>query len=84
MAIARALAVDAKIVIADRAIGNLDEENTQEVISIFQELAHEVGRNQSLLLPTNQTLPKLLIFKSVLKIGSFQLFELTVKHIITR
>lgn len=44
MAIARALAVDAKIVIADEPTGNLDEENTQEVISIFQELAHEVGK----------------------------------------
>ncbi|MCT4403655.1 ABC transporter ATP-binding protein [Leuconostoc falkenbergense] len=44
VAIARALAVDAKIVIADEPTGNLDEENTQEVISIFQELAHEVGK----------------------------------------
>ncbi|API71694.1 MULTISPECIES: ABC transporter ATP-binding protein [Leuconostoc] len=44
VAIARALAVDAKIVIADEPTGNLDEENTQEVIKIFQELAHEVGK----------------------------------------
>lgn len=44
VAIARALAVDAKIVIADEPTGNLDEENTQEVISIFQELAHDIGK----------------------------------------
>jgi putative ABC transport system ATP-binding protein len=35
---------DAKLVVADEPTGNLDEENTQEVIQLFQEIAHEQNR----------------------------------------
>lgn len=44
VAIARALAVDAPIVLADEPTGNLDEDNTEAVLNIFDKLAHEVGK----------------------------------------
>lgn len=44
VAIARTMCCDAKLVVADEPTGNLDEENTQEVIQLFQEIAHEQNR----------------------------------------
>jgi putative ABC transport system ATP-binding protein len=44
VAVARALAVDAKIILADEPTGNLDAENTKEIISIFKEIAHKEGK----------------------------------------
>ena len=41
VAIVRALASGADIIIADEPTGNLDEETTQDIISIFQEIAHK-------------------------------------------
>ena len=41
VAIARALASKAPILLADEPTGNLDEETANEIISIFQKLAHE-------------------------------------------
>lgn len=41
VAIARALASRAPILLADEPTGNLDENTANEIISIFQELAHE-------------------------------------------
>ena len=41
VAIARALASKAPIVLADEPTGNLDEDTANEIISIFQKLAHE-------------------------------------------
>ncbi|GKQ43181.1 multidrug ABC transporter ATP-binding protein [Companilactobacillus sp. RD055328] len=41
VAIVRAMCCDAPIVVADEPTGNLDETNTQEIITLFQELAHE-------------------------------------------
>ena len=40
MAIARALATNADIILADEPTGNLDEEMEQEIIDIFKDLAH--------------------------------------------
>ena len=42
-AIARSLASGAKILLADEPTGNLDSENTKNIISIFSRLAHEMG-----------------------------------------
>ena len=41
VAIARALASKAPILLADEPTGNLDEDTANEIISIFQKLAHE-------------------------------------------
>ena len=43
VAIARALASDAKIILADESTGNLDTENSEIVIDLRQKLAHEEG-----------------------------------------
>lgn len=44
VAIARALAGDPAILIADEPTGNLDGENTENILSILCRLAHEEGR----------------------------------------
>ena len=41
VAIVRALASGSDILIADEPTGNLDEETTQDIIKIFQKIAHE-------------------------------------------
>lgn len=41
VAIARTMACDAQLVVADEPTGNLDEDNTKEVIDQFQKIAHE-------------------------------------------
>ena len=41
VAIARTMCCDAKVVVADEPTGNLDEENTKDVIEQFQKIAHE-------------------------------------------
>lgn len=43
VAIARSLSGGAKILLADEPTGNLDEENTENIISVFRRLAHEMG-----------------------------------------
>lgn len=44
VAIVRAMCCDAKLVVADEPTGNLDEANSQEMIKLFAELAHEQGK----------------------------------------
>lgn len=44
VAIARSMCCDANLVVADEPTGNLDEDNTQEVIELFQKIAHEQHR----------------------------------------
>ena len=44
VAIVRALLVDAPIVAADEATGNLDHENSQKIVDLFAELSHEFGK----------------------------------------
>ena len=41
VAIVRAMCCDAQLVVADEPTGNLDEQNSQEIIKLFAELAHE-------------------------------------------
>lgn len=41
VAVARALATDARVILADEPTGNLDTENSATVISILKKLAHE-------------------------------------------
>ncbi|MCL2378537.1 MAG: ABC transporter ATP-binding protein [Defluviitaleaceae bacterium] len=43
VAIARALSTGAKVILADEPTGNLDEENSQAVVSLLQSLAHDKG-----------------------------------------
>ncbi|WP_137597842.1 ABC transporter ATP-binding protein [Paucilactobacillus kaifaensis] len=44
VAIARTMVCDANLVVADEPTGNLDEDNTTEVIDLFQQIAHEQGK----------------------------------------
>ncbi|RRG08206.1 MAG: ABC transporter ATP-binding protein [Lactobacillus sp.] len=44
VAIARTMACDAQLVVADEPTGNLDENNTVEVVGLFQKIAHEQGK----------------------------------------
>lgn len=44
IAIARALATNSDVILADEPTGNLDEEREGEIIEIFQRLAHENGK----------------------------------------
>lgn len=44
VAIARTMACDAPLVVADEPTGNLDEQNTQSIIDQFQQLAHAEGK----------------------------------------
>lgn len=40
VSIARALSCDSKLIVADEATGNLDENTSSEIVKIFQDLAH--------------------------------------------
>lgn len=44
MAIARALASNANVIVADEPTGNLDEENAEAVMALLKSLAHEQGK----------------------------------------
>lgn len=44
VAIARTMCCDAQLVLADEPTGNLDEDNTTEVVNLFKKLAHEENR----------------------------------------
>ncbi|AYM01842.1 ABC transporter ATP-binding protein [Levilactobacillus brevis] len=52
VAIARAMACDAPLVVADEPTGNLDEDNTREVIDQFQKLAHK--QNKCVIIVTHE------------------------------
>lgn len=52
VAIVRAMCCDAPVVVADEPTGNLDETNMQEIITLFQELAHE--QNKCVILVTHE------------------------------
>lgn len=44
VAIVRAMCCDARLVVADEPTGNLDEENSKEIIRLFKQLAHEQNK----------------------------------------
>ncbi|GFH43408.1 ABC transporter ATP-binding protein [Lactococcus hodotermopsidis] len=44
IAIARALATNSDVILADEPTGNLDEEREAEIVEIFKRLAHENGK----------------------------------------
>lgn len=44
VAIARALTAGSEIILADEPTGNLDTENTEKIVEILKELAHDQGR----------------------------------------
>ena len=52
VAIVRALASGADIIIADEPTVNLDEETTQDIIKIFQKIAHE--QNKTVIIVTHE------------------------------
>ena len=43
MAVARALAAQARVILADEPTGNLDTDNASKVIELLRTLAHEQG-----------------------------------------
>ena len=53
MAIARALARDAGILLADEPTGNLDEDTAVEIMGILEECAHRM--NQCVIMVTHAT-----------------------------
>lgn len=44
VAIVRAMCCDARLVVADEPTGNLDEKNSNEIIRLFKQLAHEQNK----------------------------------------
>ena len=52
VAIARTLVLDAQVIVADEPTGNLDEDNTAEVIELFQRIAHE--RDKCVIIVTHE------------------------------
>jgi putative ABC transport system ATP-binding protein len=44
VSIARALCCDADLIVADEPTGNLDEDTAKEIITLFQDLAHNEGK----------------------------------------
>ena len=44
IAVARAIAADPEIILADEPTGNLDNENSMNVVSILSDLAHKFGK----------------------------------------
>lgn len=53
VAIVRALATGHEIIIADEPTGNLDEETTQDIVSIFKKIAHE--QHKTVVIVTHET-----------------------------
>lgn len=53
VAIVRALATGHEIIIADEPTGNLDEETTQDIVSIFKKIAHE--QHKTVIIVTHET-----------------------------
>jgi len=51
VAIARALATESNLILADEATGNLDEDTSNEIISIFENLVRE--HNKTVILVTH-------------------------------
>lgn len=44
VAIVRAMCCDANLVVADEPTGNLDEQNSKDIILLFKQLAHEQNK----------------------------------------
>lgn len=53
VAIVRALATGHDLIIADEPTGNLDEETTQNIVSIFKGIAHQ--QNKTVIIVTHET-----------------------------
>ena len=60
----------APIVVADEPTGNLDEQNTQEIIHLFQELAHQ--QQKCVILVTHEKKSQqVVMFSIIFKIKPF-------------
>ena len=53
VAIVRALATEHDLIIADEPTGNLDEETTQDIVNIFNDIAHK--QNKTVIIVTHET-----------------------------
>lgn len=52
VAIVRAICCDHQLIVADEPTGNLDETTSQEIVQLFQEIAHE--QNRCIILVTHE------------------------------
>jgi putative ABC transport system ATP-binding protein len=53
VAIVRAICCDHDLIVADEPTGNLDEATSQEIVQLFQEIAHE--QNRCIIIVTHET-----------------------------
>ena len=56
-AIARALATDPKLLVADEPTGNLDAETAGQVFDLFMKLVEEQGKTMLMVTPSRRTVP---------------------------
>ena len=71
MAIVRAICCEHQLIVADEPTGNLDEVSSQEIVRLFQEIAHE--QNRCIIIVTHEL--------EVAK-GCDEIYELKIKNLL--